>query len=50
MNDSKTQEAIYNSLFMSEGMEGRDGNKAGPLPVNRVISLLKDHGLHGHER
>ncbi len=41
--EEATREAVYNSLFMAETVEGRDGNRAEALPVDRVIELLKRH-------
>lgn len=36
-----TEEAILNSLFAAETMEGRDGNTRTGLPVGRVIDILR---------
>lgn len=38
-----TEEAVYNSLFAAETMEGRDGNKVEALPVDQVVELLKKY-------
>ena len=43
--EEATQEAIYNSLFMTEGMEGRDGNRAGAVSVAGVLELLEGHNI-----
>ncbi|WP_422356250.1 P1 family peptidase [Roseivirga pacifica] len=40
-----TEEAIINSLFAAEDMEGRDGHQIKALPKERVLSLLKQRGL-----
>lgn len=37
-----TEEAIINSLFAAETMEGVDGHRREALPVNRVMELLKN--------
>lgn len=39
-----TAESIINSLFKADTMEGRDGNVALGLPIERTLELLKDHG------
>ncbi|MEM9327614.1 MAG: P1 family peptidase [Bacteroidota bacterium] len=36
-----TEEAIINSLFAAETMEGRDGHRIEALPVDEVIGILK---------
>jgi len=38
------EEAIYNSMFMSRTMVGRDGNTRHGLPVDQVVALLRAHG------
>lgn len=38
-----TEEAILNSLFAAETLEGRDGNKAEALPVKEVIRIMKKY-------
>ena len=38
-----TEEAIYNSLFAATTMCGRDGRSVEPLPIDRVIALLRSH-------
>ncbi|MCZ7584174.1 MAG: P1 family peptidase [Deltaproteobacteria bacterium] len=35
------EEAIVNSLFMAERVVGRDGHTIDPLPVDRVMELMK---------
>ncbi len=47
--EEATQEAIYNSLFMAEEMEGRDGNRAEAIPLDKVIELLKRHNIYKTE-
>ncbi|GAA3920302.1 P1 family peptidase [Luteimonas lutimaris] len=39
-----TEEAILNSLFQADTMTGRDGHVATALPVDRVLSILEQHG------
>src|SRR5699024_3503810 len=41
--EEATEEAILNSLFHAEAMTGRDGHKVEALPVNRILSILKEH-------
>ncbi|MCZ8517430.1 P1 family peptidase [Paenibacillus filicis] len=36
-----TEEAIYNSLFMAEITEGRDGRVVNALPVNEMLSVIR---------
>ncbi|MDZ7774005.1 MAG: P1 family peptidase [Balneolaceae bacterium] len=43
VNES-TEEAIINSLFHAETMEGRDGHTVEALPVVRVLEILRRHG------
>ncbi len=38
-----TEEAIINSLFAAQDMEGRNGNKASALPVDKVMELMKKY-------
>lgn len=38
-----TEEAIINSLFAAETMNGRNGNKVEALPKEKVISILKKY-------
>ena len=38
-----TEEAIINSLFMAETMEGKENHKAEALPLDKVIQILKKH-------
>ena len=40
--EEATEEAIYNSLFAARTMVGRDGNRAEELPIDKVLSLVKD--------
>lgn len=37
-----TEEAIWNSLFAAETLEGRDGHRAEALPVEQVVELVRD--------
>ncbi len=37
-----TAEALWNSLFMADGMTGRDGNHIDALPVEKVLEMLKN--------
>ena len=39
-----TEEAILNSLFTAQTMEGYLGRKVEALPVEQVMKILKDHG------
>lgn len=42
-----TEEAIYNSLFMAEDMEGVNGRKVKALPIEKTLELLKKYNaLH----
>lgn len=42
-----TEEAIYNSLFMAEDMEGVNGRKVKALPIEKTLELLnKYNALH----
>jgi len=36
------EEAILNSMFRSEAMEGRDGNKAEALPLDKIKEIMKE--------
>lgn len=36
-----TEEAIWNALFMAEEMTGYKGRKAGALPVEKIIDLVR---------
>ena len=38
-----TEEAILNSLFAAEGMEGRDGNHVEAMPKEEVLQLLEQY-------
>lgn len=42
-----TEEAIINSLFAAETMEGRDGHKIDALPRNEAIKILKKYNVIG---
>lgn len=45
-----TEEAIYNSLFMAEDMEGVNGRKVNALPIGETLQLLdKYKALHQNE-
>ena len=39
-----TEEAIYNSLFMAETVEGFGGRRVEALPLDRVREILAQHG------
>lgn len=39
-----TAEAIVNSLFKAETVEGRDGNTSWALPIDGTLEILKEHG------
>lgn len=39
-----TEEAIINSLFAAETMEGRDGHKIDALPIDETLKILKKYG------
>ena len=43
--EEAAQEAIYNALFMSEGMSGRDGNRMEAIPLDKVIEILDRYGM-----
>lgn len=46
-----TEEAIYNSLFMAEDMDGINGRKVKALPIEKTLELLeKYNALHRDER
>lgn len=38
-----TEEAILNSLFMSQGMTGKKGVRVEGIPVSKVIDILREH-------
>ena len=42
-----TEEAITNSLFMAETMTGRDNTTIEALPLDRVLPILREHGVIG---
>ena len=37
-----TEEAILNSLFKAERMEGKDGHVAGALPIEKLRGLISE--------
>lgn len=37
------EESVYDSLFTSETAVGRDGNKLEQIPVEEVVTILKNH-------
>lgn len=39
-----TAEAIVNSLFKAETVEGRDGNTSWALPIDETLEIMKAHG------
>ncbi|MFY9345917.1 MAG: P1 family peptidase [Planctomycetota bacterium] len=39
-----TEEAIVNALFAARTMTGRNGNTVEELPIDRVLSILREHG------
>nr|WKN35145.1 P1 family peptidase [Tunicatimonas sp. TK19036] len=39
-----TEEAILNSMFYAETMQGRNGNTVQELPLEEVEKLMKEHG------
>jgi D-aminopeptidase len=39
-----TAEAIVNSLFKAETVEGRDGNTSWALPIDQTLEIMKAHG------
>jgi D-aminopeptidase len=42
-----TEEAILNSLFAAETLEGRDGRMRRALPVAEVMEVMRQHGRRG---
>ena len=38
-----TEEAIINSLFMATDMKGKGGRTIEALPIDRVLTILKQH-------
>jgi len=40
--EEATEEAIYNSLFAARTMTGRGGSRAEGLPIDKVLTLVKD--------
>lgn len=43
--EEAAREAIYNALFMSEGMTGRDGNRMDAIPIGMVIEILDRYNM-----
>jgi len=43
--EEATQEAIYNALFMSESMAGRDGNRMDAIPLDKVIEVMDHYNM-----
>ena len=43
-----TEEAILNSLFRAETMEGRDGHIRHALPIAETVEILRRHGKDAH--
>lgn len=43
--EEAVQEAIYNALFMSESMTGRDGNYMDAIPLDKVIEILDYYNM-----
>jgi D-aminopeptidase len=41
-----TEEAVYNSLFMATGVTGRDGHSKPAIPLDRVVEITKQYGVH----
>lgn len=41
------EEAVLNALCAAETMEGRDGNVAHALPLDRFVAALQAHGIAG---
>jgi D-aminopeptidase len=39
-----TEEAILNSLFMAETLEGTEGRTQEALPIDEVMEILKKYG------
>ncbi|MBN1476521.1 P1 family peptidase [Candidatus Sumerlaeota bacterium] len=37
------EESVYDSLFASETVVGRDGNRLEQIPVERVVKILREH-------
>lgn len=42
-----TEEAVLNSLFCATTVVGRDGHRRDALPVEEVLSILRDYGIQG---
>ncbi|MFO8029236.1 MAG: P1 family peptidase [Cyclonatronaceae bacterium] len=43
--EEAVQEAIYNALFMSESMTGRDGNHMDAIPLDKVIEIMDRYNM-----
>ncbi len=43
--EEATQEAIYNALFMAEGMTGHLGRSAEAIPLDKVVQMLKAYNM-----
>jgi len=41
-----TEEAIYNSLFLAEDMQGFQGRKVEALPIGQVLGIMEDMGYN----
>ncbi len=41
-----TEEAIYNSLFMAEDMEGQKGREIKALPIENTLEIMSHFGLN----
>jgi D-aminopeptidase len=39
------EESVYDSLFASETVVGRDGNRLDQIPVEQVVEILRKHGV-----
>ncbi len=44
-----TEEAILNSLFAAETMEGHNGHRVEKIPVDRVIDMIKEYKKQDNE-
>lgn len=45
-----TEEALYNSLFMAEDMQGFKGRKIKALPIKETIKVLEKYNALHHDR
>ncbi|TVQ67186.1 MAG: S58 family peptidase, partial [Balneolaceae bacterium] len=43
--EEATQEAIYNALFMSGSVTGRDGNHMEAIPLDKVIEVMDHYNM-----